>query len=320
MQNRRYNCSEQANAFLLENLPVREAPPPTPDNIQQMRDETRQMYGDNIDYAMDNFVGRLEEVELNGVDCLVIHPGQPNPKWRDHRVLYFYGGGYIQGSPEEDLPVSAFISRHLGIEVVSPRYRLAPEHPYPAAHEDGLATYRAMLDVVSPDNLAVMGESAGGNLTLSTLLNARAESLPMPGACVMLSPWIDLTSSGDSLTANDGRDPTLTKDYVDQATHLYAGNTPFDDPAISPLFAEFPENFPRTLVTSGTRDLLLSQAVDIVNRLRARRCHVELRVFEHMWHVFEFYPRIPEASVSLNGVCGFLETALSPVRDNPENP
>ena len=307
----RYNCSDEANLFLKDNLPVPAPIVLSDSNIQQVREETRLLYKPNIDYARANFAVCLKEARISGVDCLVVRPDEPDPRWRDTRILYFYGGGYIQGSPEEDLPVSAFISRRLGIEVICPRYRLAPEHPYPAAQHDGLAVYREVLERISPDRLVVAGESAGGNLTLSTLLNARAESLPLPAACVMLSPWIDLTSSGDSLEANDGRDPTLTRNYVDQAAKLYASDKPLNDPAISPLFADLPRGLPPTLVTSGTRDLLLSQAVGIVNRLRARGCNAELRVFEHMWHVFEFYPRIPEASVSLNGVCAFLELVLA---------
>ena len=317
MTDKRYCCSDEAYAFLQDNLPVPDSFVLSTMNIQQVRNETRTAYQANIDFAMAIFDGRLEETTIGGVDCLVVHPDELDPRWRDSRVLYYYGGGYIQGSPEEDLPISAFISKRLGIEVICPRYRLAPEHPYPCAHHDGRAVYRELLDSFDSKRLVIAGESAGGNLALSTLLNVHAEALPLPAACIMLSPWVDLTSCGDSLQANDGRDPTLTRDYVDQAAKLYAADTPLDDPAISPLFADLPQDFPPTLVTSGTRDLLLSQAVEIVSRLRAHGCEVELRVFEHMWHVFEFYPQIPEAGISLNGVCDFLESALVPMPSGP---
>ena len=310
MTQEHHGISAQARAFLDANLPVAEQPPPTKDNITDIRAQTLAGYQAGIDYAVTHFAGRLEQRRIGGVDCLVVHPPVPNPDRGDLRALYFYGGGFIQGSPEEDLPISASISRTLGIEVICPRYRLSPEHPWPAAHEDGMAVYRAILEHTTPDNLAVIGESAGGNLALSTLLNAHREQMPLPAACVLMSPWIDLTSSGDSLTANDGRDPTLTLDYVDHGARLYAGDQPLDDPAISPLFAKLPACFPPTRVTSGTRDLLLSQAVAATRRLKAAGVDAELRIFEHMWHVFEFYPEIPEAAESLQETCEFLAAVL----------
>ena len=126
----------------------------------------------------------------------------------------------------------------------------------------------------------------------------------------MLSPWVDATNAGDSLVFNDGRDPSLTNAYVDNASDLFAGNENPMRPELSSLFAEYDPGFPPTLITTGTRDLLLSHCVNIARVLRDAGVDAELRVWEEMWHVFEFYPQIPEAAASLTEIATFLESKL----------
>lgn len=127
----------------------------------------------------------------------------------------------------------------------------------------------------------------------------------MPGAAALLSPWCDLTHGGDSLTANDGRDPTLTLAYVEGAARLYAGATPPNNAAVSPILGAL-DGLPPTLVTSGTRDLLLSQSVELTARLRTAGVETDLRVWDGLWHVFEFYDELPEAAQSLREIAKFL--------------
>ena len=132
----------------------------------------------------------------------------------------------------------------------------------------------------------------------------------MPRACALLSPWVDATNAGDSLVFNDGRDPTLTRAYVDNASGLFAGGIDPLDPDLSSLYADYDATFPPTLITTGTRDLRLSHCVNIAGVLRDAGADAELRVWEEMWHVFEFYPQIPEGRASLREIGEFLESRL----------
>src|SRR6056297_2154203 len=165
----------------------------------------------------------------------------------------------------------------------------------------------AGVPCAGPGKLAVAGESAGGNLMLVTLRRAQAAGLPMPCAAALLSPWCDLTHGGESLAANDGRDPTLPFGNVDRAAKAYAGDAARDDPDISPLLGRFGPWFPPALITTGTRDLLLSPSVELARRLRAAGADVDLRIWDGLWHVFEFYDELPEAAESLAQAGAFLD-------------
>jgi monoterpene epsilon-lactone hydrolase len=245
---------------------------------------------------------QVKEGEAGGVPVQWISPAEQR---NDHIILYFFGGGHITGSPDEDLSITARLAHFSGARVCAPRYRLAPEHPYPAAREDALAVYRALN--AGPGRLALAGESAGANLALSLLGALGSQGISMPGALALLSPWCDLTHSGDTILTLDGIDPSL--DYTHHLQHMaraYAGGRALDDPGISPLFADVPPGLPPTVITTGTRDVLLSDCARLSAKLRAAGVQVDLRVHEGMWHVFEYYPDLPEAEVSTRDIAAFL--------------
>ena len=228
----------------------------------------------------------------------------------DHTLLYFFGGGHITGSPDEDLSITARLAHFMGVRVCAPHYRLAPEHPFPAARQDALAVYGALIG--GPGRLALAGESAGANLVLALLSQIAAQGLALPGAVALLSPWCDLTHQGDTIATLDGIDPSL--DHTHQLQHMaraYAGGRALADPDISPLFAPVVPGFPPTVITTGTRDLLLSDSARLSTSLRAAGVTVDLRVHEGMWHVFEYYPDLPEAELSTRGIAEFLIHHLS---------
>lgn len=304
------SISQQAQEFLSSNLPVDTDNKLKSENMPLLREKTAQAYQPAIDYAISNYVGRLENETVNGIECLCIYPETLNLEFKNCQLLYFFGGAYIQGSPEEDLAISAFISKKLGIKVISPYYRLAPENPYPAAIDDGIAVYRKLLESMNANQLLVAGESAGGNLALQVIHSAQENKMPLPAACALLSPWCDLSHSGDSEISNDGRDPSLTRSYCVDGAQLFAGMLPVDSQKLSPLLFNYGSDFPPTLITSGTRDLLLSQAVRLSTQLRQSGNPVELRIWEEMWHVFEFYPTLPESIKSLTEISLFLQSHL----------
>ena len=248
----------------------------------------------------------MDETMIGGVRCLNIRPPSLAVDWP---ILYAFGGGMVEGSPEEDLSIIAPLCALTGARVIVPDYRLAPEHPWPAALDDSFAVYREIADHA----FAIVGESAGGNLSLACMLKAKAEGVRLPGAAALLSPWCDLSNAGDSLAFNEGRDPTLARVNSDLAAHYYAGSHKVDQPMISPINGAFDPSFPPCLITTGTRDLLLSQAVQLSQTLRDCDVKVDLQVWDGLWHVFEWYAALPEARKSIARIADHLRVSMAVV-------
>lgn len=273
-------------------------------SLQQRRKETYALYAPQGIKWCTKLGGVTEDVSLDGVRAQVVAPKEMRSK---DVVLYFFGGGYVQGSPEEDLCITATIAAEVGCRVYAPAYRLAPEHPYPAALEDALASYRALIAAHGTGAVVVMGESAGAGLALSLMVAAAQAGLSLPKKLVLLSPWSDLTATGDTIATLQGIDPWL--DYaatLGPAAKAYANGRDLADPLLSPLYADFPQGFPKTLITTGTRDLFLSDCARLSTRMRQAGIDCELRVWEGMWHVFEFYIDMPEARASLKEIAAFI--------------
>ena len=283
------------------------------ETIDQTRRETREGFAPASRAAQRQLAKRVEEIEISGVPVQEIVPAGYRPGSDDEALLYLFGGGYIVGSPFEDLPISASLAHHLGVRTYVPHYRLAPEHPYPAALDDASAVFRALMDRVGPSRLAIAGESAGGNLALATLLRARREGRPLAAAAALLSPWCDLSKTGNSTWAPEGFDPSLDYDKsLRAAATAFAGDLALQDPLVSPLYADYGADFPPTLITCGTRDLFLSDCARLSRRLRRAGVRTSLHLWEGLWHVFEFYPQLPEAQDSLAEIAAFLaENAFS---------
>ena len=244
--------------------------------------------------------------EYAGVECLTITPKNSNSDHADKVLLYFYGGGYIVGSPEEDLVVSAVLAQKLGVRVVSPRYSLAPEYPFPTAHDQCFTVYRHLVDTVGAENIWIAGESAGGNMSVAVLLHAYQDGLPMPSACALLSPWVDLSCDANDPAKVFPHDPTLTPQYIDVASKLYADGENPVNPFISPLHGEFGDWFPPVILTTGTGDCLVHMTRRLAEKFDAAGVNVSLNVWDMLWHVFEFYPDVPEADLSLGHIADFL--------------
>jgi len=227
-----------------------------------------------------------------------------------------FGGGFVSGCPEDDLSISARLAHFLHRTVYIPRYRLSPENSFPSARDDVFSVYKTL---VSESNAAVIlvGESAGGNLALRLTLDILKSSLPSPISLGLFSPWIDLTHSGDSHITGEGLDPTLSiAHFLEPAAKAYLGQSSLqmNSPEISPLFANIPLNFPPTVITSATRDLLLSDAIRFATKLREKNIMVDLQIYDGLWHVFEWYTKLPEAEKSVRLVCDFLSKhAFKPV-------
>lgn len=290
---------------MLEQLLLETPPLPDPADMTSYRESTRAGFAPWAEQALAQFDGDIVPVEINGIPCRQLTP----PNWSGTGgtcIQYAYGGGYISGSSYEDMIIAAPLAQQSGARIVMVDYRLSPEHPYPQPQQDVQQVYPALLETYGASRLVVCGESAGGNQALGLLQHARDRDLQLPSCAVLLSPWCDLGNDGDSHEFNDPRDPTLKQDYLQLASKLHADGQDLKDPGISPLFGDM-QGLPPCLITSGSRDLLLSQCLRLARKLRDAAVPCDLRVWEGMWHVFEFYP-LPEARHSISEIAEFIKS------------
>lgn len=221
-------------------------------------------------------------------------------------VLFLHGGAYVLGSARQAL-ASVAVCTHGGPDLVSVEYRLAPEHPHPAAVDDAMAVYRELVRSPGADRLVVAGGSAGGGLLLLMLQRARDEGLPMPVAAVAEYPWADLSMSGPSATANAGRDMLVRSQLLEEAA-WFAGGRDLRDPAVSPLFGSF-RGFPRTWVPVGTADLLLDDARRVAAAMAAEGVDVDLEEWPGAIHAFTALP-LREGRLYRRRLRAFVDAAL----------
>jgi acetyl esterase/lipase len=304
---RKADISPQAKAIVAE-MRAAGLTVPSLETLHQYRADTRAGYAPTVERALAGFDGEISEIEIAGVRCKQVTP----PGWSQQDgpcIQYAYGGGYVGGSTYEDLAVAIPLALHSKARIVMVDYRLSPEHPYPEPQQDMQRVYPVLLDVYGAARMVISGESAGGNQALALLHHIRDNGMMTPACAALLSPWCDLTNQGDSHRFNDGRDPSLSNEWVDLAASWHANGQALDDPGISPLNGDM-AGLPPTIITTGSRDLLLSQCLRLAQRLRAAGVDCDLRVWEGLWHVFEFYP-IPEAGLSIGEIAEFIETHCS---------
>ncbi|MEY9873882.1 monoterpene epsilon-lactone hydrolase [Streptacidiphilus sp. MAP12-33] len=227
-------------------------------------------------------------------------------------LLYLHGGGYVLGSPDTHAGLVGELAGRAGLRAISLDYRLAPEHAFPAAVDDGLAAYRELLGTgTDPRELVLAGDSAGGGLALATLLAAREAGLPLPAAVVVLSPWADLTLAGASIRTKNDADPIFAETDLRAYADLYAGAADPAQPLASPVFADL-TGLPPLLVQVGANELLLDDAVRLAARAGADGVEVTLEIGAGLPHVYQTnYGRLDEADAALDRAARFLATHLA---------
>jgi epsilon-lactone hydrolase len=258
---------------------------------------------------------------VGGIPAIVATPRQTRP----HRhILYIHGGAYVLGSPRSHIAMCARLAKRAAATVTVIDYRLAPEHVYPAAIDDCVAAYRAITSDVDPRLVTIAGDSAGGGATLATIGALQAAGDPLPGAVYVLSPWTDLTASGESLITRAPHDPMFDGTGLPEAAMTYAGDTPLDDPGVSPLFAD-PTGYPPTLIQTGMDEILLSDSVRLAERYEAAGVDVRLDLRDDLWHVYPaFAGYMPEATDALVRAAVFIRektpAPLPVMADGPATP
>ncbi len=229
-----------------------------------------------------------------------------------HVVLYFHGGVYVLEDAFQVAGLAAQVGRRARAKVISVDYRLAPEHPYPAAVDDALAAYQALLrGGAAPSDIAFAGESAGGGLAVATLVNARDHGLPLPAAALVMSPYADLTLAGASMDTKRAADPLLSRELLQpRVTDYTAGH----DPAaglISPVFADL-SGLPPLIIQAGTHEILLDDAVRLARQAAVADVAVTLDITPGVPHVFQaFYPILDEAAAALDRAGRLLSAHLA---------
>lgn len=244
-----------------------------------------------------------ETVQANGISCQWLRI----PHSQEGRVLYYlHGGGFVFRFPQAYRAMLALWCRRLGSRALLPDYRLAPEHPYPAAPQDCLAGYRWLLDQsVDPENIVIAGDSAGGCLALATLHGIQQAGLPMPACAVLLSPGTDLTLSGPSVRINERKDPMFTLQAMLTMRNAYAREEIMVEPAASPLYADY-SGFPPLQFIVDSSEMLLDDSLRAADKARRAGVEVDLQVWDGMPHVFPVMPFLPESGKAIEQIARFV--------------
>ena len=230
----------------------------------------------------------------------------------DRVVLYLHGGGYTMGSCNTHRALATRTAIASQTPVLMIDYRLAPEHPFPAALEDALAAYRWLIESGRPaHSIALAGDSAGGGLVVATTIALRDQSDPLPAAIACMSPWADLAVRGESMVTRARADPLIGRESSLQHAALYVAQHDPSSPLISPIYADL-QGLPPLLVQVGDCEVLLSDSVRLAERARQAGVDTTLEVWDGMWHVFQAYaPFLPEAQRAIDGIGAFIDKHMN---------
>lgn len=222
-------------------------------------------------------------------------------------IFYTHGGGYGMGDLISSRALIAPIAKKTGIRVFSFEYRLAPEHPFPAAFDDAKEAYEYVLGQgYSPGNIIAFGESAGGGLAVSNILRLIAEGKEAPQCLVTISPWSDLTATGQTYFLNEDKDPLLRGKYLKRLADSYVGDDSPLNPYISPAFASYDDRFPPTLIQAGSDEVLLDDSKLLYNAMKDGGVDVDIEIYPKMWHVFHIW-QIEESDKAITAIDEFIK-------------
>jgi len=250
---------------------------------------------------------RREAISADGVACEWIIPQDSLP---GRVLLYLHGGGFVFGLTPQHLQMGAYLAQKMGMPILMVDYRLAPDHPFPAALEDCIEAYCWLLKQgFSAQSIVIAGDSAGGNLTITSLMKLRDSGIPLPAAAACLSPVTDLTEKGSK--NKNFKDPLLPPKAARFYTESYVRDNDPHIPMISPVFGDL-RRLPPLLVHVGEDEILREDAVRIVDRAKADGVDVRLEIYPRMWHVWQLFLALPQAVQSLDDISHFLVSHLEP--------
>lgn len=287
------------------------------EQLQQAIDMFKEMGAKMVEAKnMDDMRAIMIETQApDGVTCTPVDAGGVSAEWsvaagvdEAKVVLYVHGGGYVMGSAGSHRDMTGRLSKAAGARVLSLNYRLAPEHPFPAPVDDAVAAYRWLLaQGISPGNIAVAGDSAGGGLAIATLLSLRDAGEPLPAAGIGISPWVDMEGTGESMTTRAAVDPVVQKEGLLGMAKLYLGDADPKSPLAAPLHADL-GGLPPLLLQVGDAETLLDDSTRLAEKARAAGVDVTLKVWDempHVWHLFA--PILPEGRQAIDEIGSFFQ-------------
>lgn len=277
--------SAHAQAFLSQKMPSDIPPADTADKESWRRyiEQSGEFLTPHLAAEAEGYPFDHSSHSLAGTSLHEIVPHSLNSLTKECAIFYLHGGAYIHGGGMAGVYMAAPLASIAGLRTFCVDYRMPPDHPFPTGLNDAVEAYEQVLERFAPKNIVVAGGSAGGGLAAALVLKLRDEGLPMPGVCVLATPEADLTESGDSFETNIYVD-VVANQRLTASINLYADGHDLKDPYLSPLFGDFSKGFPPTILTSGTRDLFLSNTVLMHRALLKAGVEAELHVWEGMPH------------------------------------
>jgi epsilon-lactone hydrolase len=256
---------------------------------------------------------KMEQATIAGVNCYILTPDNMPEQNRNRLLVHVHGGGYVFAPGEAAAREAILMAGYGKFKVISIDYRMPPDFPYPAAMDDAMAVWKDVVKTGDPKKMAIFGTSTGGGMTLAMVLRAKAEGLPLPGATAPGTPWSDMTKTGDTYFTNEKVDNILVSNdgWLGDAAKLYANGHDLKDPQLSPIYGDF-SGFPPTILTSGTRDLFLSNTVRTHRKLRQAGVVSDLHVFEGQSHAqYAGDPDAPETKEHFGELTAFFDKYLA---------
>ncbi len=266
----------------------------------------------NVPGMLERLKVKVEKTTIDGVRAYIVTPETIAPENKNRQLVHMHGGCYVLNPGDAGLPEAIFMAGFGHIKVISVDYRMPPEALFPAALDDGITVWKAALKDMPAKNMAIFGTSAGGALTLEMVLKAKELGLPLPGAIAPGTPMSDVTKVGDTFYTNAMVDNVLVSPdgFCDAGAKVYANGHDLKDPMLSPVYGDM-KGFPPTILTSGTRDLLLSNTVRVHRKLRQAGVEATLQVYEGMSHAH--YIRddtAPESKEAFEEIAAFFDKHL----------
>ena len=249
----------------------------------------------------------VEKINMEGIQAEWLIPFSSSAR-SEKVILYLHGGGYVTGSIEDHRMMCGLLANATGTKVLIPEYRLAPEHPFPAALDDALKVYQWLLDQgYSSANMIIAGDSAGGGLSIATVLALKEKSGSLPAAVVCLSPWTDLALTGQSHATKAKTEAILNKDVLHEWALCYTDESNLTNPLVSPIHGDF-HGFPPLLIQVGSEEILLDDSTLLAEKARSAGVDVILKIWDGMWHVWQALgDLIPENKKTFEEIGQFVQ-------------
>lgn len=251
---------------------------------------------------------QVEQAEVHGLKAEWL---TPRGAQENKLLIYLHGGAYVMGNCATHRQLVSYLAKFSGIKALLPEYRLAPEHPFPAAVDDAVGLYRSLLaEGYAASNIVIAGDSAGGGLTMATLLSLRDSRHPLPAAACLLSPWLDLAATGESMTTHARKDPWFQPEDMPIVAAYYCREDQLRHPLVSPVYADL-SGLPPLFIQVGEDEILLSDSTRAAEKVKAAGGDVEIEIWPGMWHVFQaFLRQVPESKKAAKKIGKFVQQAL----------